>query len=153
MMISEVKAAVDLTKDIISAIKAAKNYDPVILDNLDKLREKILDAQVAEMELREKIAEMEKKLELKKKLFDQESGAFFDPADTNRERPFCARCLQEKQIESNLVYDEMGSQCRICKEIYRNAAQKRAEQERIDRFKEARNGVRLVAPKNVHRDE
>lgn len=128
MVISEVKAAVDLTKDIISAIKAAQNYDPSILESLDKLREKILDAQAAEMEFREKITEMEKELALKDMDYDPDSGVSFDPSDTEKKRQLCTRCLEEKKIKSSLRIESTASHCRICQEWYQSGAQKRAEE-------------------------
>ena len=114
MIISEIKAAVDLTKSIADAMKAAKNYDPQLLESFNELRGKVLGAYNVETDLRQRIEELEKELALKKMVPGKDPVAYYAPDDTERKAPFCQRCLDANQKLCRLHEMELAYHCTVC---------------------------------------
>lgn len=80
--ISEIKSAVDLLQELTKYIKKSANYDPQVIQDLEGLRGKILDAYSTEIELRQKLHELEEQLAIRKLPYDTDMATYFQLAES-----------------------------------------------------------------------
>lgn len=136
MIISELKAAVDLTKSIADAINAAKNYDPQLLSRFNELHSKVLNAYNVEIDLRRRIEELESELALKKMVYVKEPGAYRHPEDTEGKELFCQKCFDADKKLCRLHETDFNFFCSVCNfhvatKEQRVLREKRDEQRRL----------------------
>lgn len=73
---SEIKSAVDLLRDLYDYVKQTTNYDPKVIETLETIRIKILDARKKELELLEKNRELQEALKTKSMPLDRNVEAY-----------------------------------------------------------------------------
>lgn len=119
-VISEAKAAVELAKELGSYLKQAGEHDPKLMGMFEDLRGKVLSLYESDIELRQQVWELEKKLELRDNtFFSRKNGAYYTgtPEDI-KDGPFCAKCFHEKKELVPMfedVYDgEYIGRCPVC---------------------------------------
>lgn len=97
--ISEGKAALELTRELVSYLKKAGEHDPKLMGMFEDLREKVLALYESDIELRQQVRELEEKLNLREDIvFDRSLGAYYTGTLTNRkDGPFCAKCFHEEK--------------------------------------------------------
>lgn len=134
VVFSEINAALELLSKTANAISKLASIDPQIVRDLEELRRLVITAIDREAELMLRVQELEQQLVPPNLIYDDDSGAHFDPSDMEKKRPFCTRCLEEKRLPLTLAVGEEASQCRSCGSKYQNAAQKRAEEFRHSRL-------------------
>lgn len=125
MLFTELQACSQMITNFYENISKWAKVDPDLIKALEAVRSKFLAIEAAVMKQESRLKDLENQLQNKNMVYDKVSGASFDPEDQDKSRPFCTRCLQEHQRRSNLQWDEMGSYCRICKEIYMDAEQRK----------------------------
>lgn len=125
--ISEIKSAVDLLQDVVKYIKKSANYDPQVIQDLEGLRGKILDAYSTEIELRQRLNELEEQLAMRQLPYDSDMAAYYKLADNGEKEFFCQRCADAERKLCRLQRMNHGCYCRACKEFYQTAEQKAAD--------------------------
>ena len=125
--ISEIKSAVDLLQELTKYIKKSANSDPQVIQDLEGLRGKILDAYSTEIELRQKLHELEEQLAIRKLPYDTDTATYFQLAESGDKEFFCQRCLDVERHLCRLQRLDHGYYCRACKEFYQTAAQRAAD--------------------------
>lgn len=125
--ISEIKSALDLVQELTKYIKKSANHDPQVIQELDELRGKVLDAYNTEIELRQRLHELEEQLVIRKFPYDQEMAAYYQETESGEKEFFCQRCLDVERQLCRLQRMEHGYYCRACKEFYQTAAQRAAD--------------------------
>ena len=128
--ISEIKSAVDLLQELTKYIKKSANYDPQVIQDLEGLRGKVLDAYSTEIELRQRINELEEQLAMRNLPYDADMAAYYQVTENGAKEFFCQKCLDVDRRQCRLQRMEHGHYCRACQEMYQTAAQRAAE----DRF-------------------
>lgn len=73
---SEIKSAVDLLRDLYDYVKQTTNYDLKVIETLETIRIKILDARKKELELLEKNRELQEALKTKSMPLDRNVEAY-----------------------------------------------------------------------------
>lgn len=141
VVFSEINAALELLSKTANAISKLASIDPQIMRDLEELRNVVISATGREAELTRRIQELEQQVALKDMVYDPDSEASFDPSDTERKRPLCTRCLEEKNKRSSLHVEETASHCRICQAIYQSGAQKKAQEIQDRQFEEIANNT------------
>lgn len=114
---SEIKAVIDISKNIINLFKSKKISDPEILEKLIDLKYKILNFYEIEMTLRDKVKELEKKLEIREMPFDDYLG-FYYHGNTDVREYYCPRCKVEEEKLSRLQKLESKYKCPACNKNY-----------------------------------
>ena len=96
---TEAQAAANLLKHLAAYIKEKKDHDPQLMELFSDLREKVWALYESDAALREKVGELEDKLNLRENVFfDQDIGAWFKGTPEDRkDGPFCAKCYTEKK--------------------------------------------------------
>uniref|UniRef100_B8J314 Uncharacterized protein n=1 Tax=Desulfovibrio desulfuricans (strain ATCC 27774 / DSM 6949 / MB) TaxID=525146 RepID=B8J314_DESDA len=122
-VISEGKAALELTRELVSYLKKAGEHDPKLMGMFEDLREKVLSLYESDIELRQQVRELEEKVKLRENtFFNRKNGAYYigTPEDT-KDGPFCAKCFHEKEelvpmFEDSYDGEYMG-RCPVCKSV------------------------------------
>ena len=94
-VISEGKAALELTRELVSYLKKAGEHDPKLMGMFEDLREKVLSLYESDIELRQQVRELEEKLKIQDEVFwDQNLGAYFTGTfEDPKGGPFCGKCF------------------------------------------------------------
>lgn len=142
VVLSDESDKLDLLSEIADRRSKLVGIDPQIIKELEELQRLVTSPTGRETELMRRVQELEREL-VPAPLFPDDSGAYSDPSDTKRKRLFCGPCFEKERLALPLEVTEEYSQCKSCGSKYQSQAQKRVEQERLDRFKEACNGVNL----------
>lgn len=124
--ISEIKAAVDLVQQLTNYLRKSGNYDQQVLQDLEELRGKVLDAYSTEIDLRQKLQKLEEQLTLRNLAYDADMAAYYQLAESGEKEFFCQKCADVDKNLCRLQRMEHGSYCRACKEFYQTAAQRAA---------------------------
>jgi len=112
----------DLTniKGIIELIAKGSNLKAE--EELMKYRELILELTDENMQLKQKISELEEKLNLKENIEKSDKGLFVKKHDGTKDGPYCVRCheVEEKLISLHKIKDGLKHhfECPECKNIY-----------------------------------
>lgn len=96
-VISEGKAALELTRELVSYLKKAGEHDPKLMGLFEDLREKVLALYESDIELRQQVRELEEKLNLREEVFfDRRRGAYYiGTSEDIKDGPFCAKCFHD----------------------------------------------------------
>ncbi len=130
-VISEGKAALELTRELVSYLKKAGEHDPKLVGLFEDLREKVLALYESDIELRQQVRELEEKLQLREEVFfDRKKGAYYTGTpETPKDGPFCGACYLAKGLVPMAEritdsVDEDGNdifynvwQCAVCNKI------------------------------------
>ena len=106
MIFSEAKAAVDLAKDLAAWLHQTKNFNPEVMQKFDDLRGKVLAAYETEIELREKIRQLEQDLEFKQMVFDDDTGLYYQDGENGKREYFCQRCADVDKKRVHVISEE-----------------------------------------------
>ena len=122
VVVSEIKAALDLFKDILQGVKALHNYDPELIAKLNELQGRILDFRQKEMELVGEIDGLKQQLANREMPFDHDLGAYYEVDAQGEKNFFCQRCLDADNKSCRLKEYPMGFHCRVCNNTFRTPA-------------------------------
>ena len=144
MVFSEVKAAVDLVKDLAELLRKAGNYDPDVLNKFNDLRGKVLSAYETEIELLGKIRQLEQDLELKKMSYDADSGLYYQDDEDGKREYFCQRCADMDNKSVRVQTERPGLwRCFGCDCAYQTQASRAATRAAIQAHNEKVREERL----------
>ena len=137
MIFSEAKAAVELVKDLAAHLRQTGNHDPAIMQKFEDLRSKVLSAYETEIELRDKIRQLEQEQELKQMPYDEEAGLYYNENESGQREYFCQRCADVDKKKVRVVNeDPQNWYCMGCQNQYRTRAARAAERASIDAYNE-----------------
>lgn len=94
MIISEVKAAMDLVKQAVGLLHEEKAPNPKLVETIEELRLKVLELYESDINLRLQVRELEEKLNARESVFfDQAKGVYYTGTpEAPKGGPFCAAC-------------------------------------------------------------
>lgn len=98
---SEIKAAVDLLRDLYNYVKQSANYDPKIIESLEAIRTKVLDAREKEIELLEQVHGLRETLKMKTMPFDRNIQAYYENEEDGQRIYYCLRCADADEKNAN----------------------------------------------------
>lgn len=118
-VISEGKAALELTRELVSYLKKAGEHDPKLVGLFEDLREKVLALYESDIELRQQVRELEEKLQLREKaIFNKKIGAYYTGSEECKEGPFCAKCFHERKelvpMKNGYYHEDCIWECPVC---------------------------------------
>lgn len=141
VVFSELNAALELLKKAANAISKMGNIDPQIVRDLEELRRLVVSGIGREGELMLQIQKLEERLLPQTLSYDDDSGAYFSPSDTEKKQPYCTQCLEAHRLPLTLQVTDEYSQCSSCKTKYQSRVQKSAEQLRHSQLQRFADGV------------
>jgi len=116
---SEIKSAVDLLRDLYNYVKQTANHDPKVIDTLETIRIKILDAREKELELLEKVRELQESLKTKSMPYDRDVEAYYEDEGDGSRTHYCLRCADADGKKCKLSENyPRGFICRVCGHQY-----------------------------------
>ncbi len=113
VVISEVKAALDLFKEITQGVKALQNYNPELIAKLNSLHGMLLDFRSREIDFLQEIDMLKQQISNRELPYDQGWGAYYTEENGVRSY-YCQRCLDTDDKRCRLQSYSDYLHCTAC---------------------------------------
>lgn len=130
MVVSEIKALVDLVKDAVETSKKIQNHSPELDAKLTTLQKCIHDAYTQMMELRSENDSLKAKVSIAEMPFDDDLGTYYRDSQEGRAY-FCQRCADADGKLCRMKLGKFSYACTVCNTEYQNEHLKNARRDFI----------------------